>query len=111
VAHFTHNVVNNTRNFHLWDHDNPHGTSESNYQHCFSVNMWCGVIGDQLIRPYVFPQHLTGDIYADFLQDVLPAFLEDVPLQTRQQTYYQHDGVQPYFSQVIRQYLHHKFPN
>ena len=25
--------------------------------------------------------------------------------------YYQHDGVQPHSSQVIRQYLNHKFPN
>jgi hypothetical protein len=36
-----------------------------------------GVIG-----LYIFLQHLTGDIYANFLQDELPAFLENVPLQT-----------------------------
>jgi len=40
--------------------------------------LWCGVIG-----PYVFPQRLTGNIYANFLQDELPALLESVPLQTR----------------------------
>jgi hypothetical protein len=38
-AHFTHDAVNNTRNSHLWDHDNPLGTVKSNYQHRFSVNM------------------------------------------------------------------------
>ena len=25
--------------------------------------------------------------------------------------YYQHDGAPPHFSQVVRQYLNHKFPN
>jgi len=60
--------------------------------------VWCGVIADQLIGPYIFPQCLTGDV------------LENVPLQTRQM-YYQHDGAQPHCSQVIRQYLNHKFPN
>jgi len=45
--------------------------------------VWYGVIGDQLIDPYIFPQRLTGDIYANFLQDELPAILENVPLQTR----------------------------
>jgi hypothetical protein len=50
--------------------------------------MWCGVIGDQLIGPYVFPQRLTGDIYANFLQDELPALLENVHLQTRRQKNY-----------------------
>jgi hypothetical protein len=44
--------------------------------------VWCDVIGDQLIGLYFFPQHLTGDIYANFLQDELPALLENVPLQT-----------------------------
>jgi len=45
-AHFNLDGVNNTRNSHLWDRDNPHGTVESNYQHLFSVNVWCGIIGD-----------------------------------------------------------------
>jgi len=30
-AHFNHDGVNSTRNSHLWDRDNPHGTVESNY--------------------------------------------------------------------------------
>jgi len=81
-AHFTYDGVNNTRNSHLWDHDKPHGTVESNYQHRFSVNVWCGVIGDQMTGPYTFPQRLTGDIYANILQEELPALLENIPLQT-----------------------------
>jgi len=45
----------------------------------------CGAvfIGDQLISLYIFPQCLTGDIYANFLQDELLALLENVPLQTQ----------------------------
>jgi hypothetical protein len=111
AAHFTHVGVNNTRNSHLWDRDNPHGTVKSNYQHHFSINVWCGVIGDQLIGPNIFPQCLTGDIFANFLQDELPALLENVPLQTWQQMFYQHDGAQPHCSLVLRQYLNHEFPN
>jgi len=84
-ANFTREGVNNTRNYHLWGRDNPHGTIESNYQHRFSVNVWCGVIADQLIGPYIFAQRLTGAINANFLRDELPALLENVPLQTRLQ--------------------------
>jgi hypothetical protein len=109
-AHFTHDGVNKTRNSHLWDHDNPHGTGESNYQHLFAINVWCGVNGDQIIGLYIFPQRLTGDIYANFLQHELPALLKNVPLQTRQM-YYHHDGAPPHFTQVVKQYLNHKFPN
>ena len=64
--------------------------------------MWCGAIGDKLIGPYIFPQRMTGDIYANVLQE-LPTLFENVPLQTRRQMYYQHDGVPPYFSQVVGQ--------
>ena len=64
--------------------------------------MWCGVIGDQIIGPYIFAQRLTGAIYANFLRDELPALLENVPLQTRLQMYYQHDAAPPHFSQVLR---------
>jgi hypothetical protein len=45
--------------------------------------VWCGVIGDQLVGLYIFPQHLTGDIYANFLEDELLELLENVPLQTQ----------------------------
>jgi len=65
--------------------------------------VWC--IGDQLTDPYIFPQRLTGDIYANVLQDELPNLLKNVPLQTRRQMYYHHDGAQPHFGQVVRQYL------
>ena len=68
-ANYTRDGINNTRHSHLWDHDNPHGIVESNYQHRFSVNVWCGPIGDELIGPYIIPQRLTGDIYANVLQD------------------------------------------
>jgi len=100
-ANFTRDGVNNTRNSHLWDRDSPHGTVESNYQNRFPVNVWCGVIGDQLIGPYIFPQLVTGEIYANVLQDELPALLENVPLQTRRQMYYQHDGEPPHFSKAV----------
>jgi len=110
-AHFTRYGVKNTRNSHLWDRDNAHGTVESNYQHLFAINVWWVFISDQLIGPYIFPQHLTGDIYANFVQDELPALLEKVPLQTRRLMDYQRYEAPPYFSQVVRQCLNHKFPN
>jgi hypothetical protein len=53
--------------------DTPHVTAESNFQHCLSII-------DQLTGPFIFPQYLTGDIYAGFLQNELPDLLENVHL-------------------------------
>jgi len=72
--------------------------------------VWCCVIGDQLIGPHIFPPIVASDIYFNFLQEELPAPLQSVTLQTRRQKYYQHDEAPPHFSQVVRQYLHQKFP-
>ena len=49
-AHFTRDGVNSTRNYHLWDRDNPHGTVESIYQHLFAAK--CGVVS--LVRSVHF---------------------------------------------------------
>ena len=81
--------------------ENPHGTLKSNYQHRFSVNEWFGVTGDQMIGPYIFPQRLTVGIYVNILQDELPALLDNVPLQTRRQLYYQRDGAPFHLSQLV----------
>jgi hypothetical protein len=45
------------------------------------------------------------------LQKKLPALLEKVPLTTRSQTCYHYDVALPDFSQVVRQYVNHRFPN
>jgi hypothetical protein len=46
----------------------PHPTMETNFQHRFSISLWCGVLHDQLIGPFIFPGRLTGAIYLQFLQ-------------------------------------------
>ena len=52
-ASFTRDGVNNLRNVHTWSHDNPHETSVTNFQRRFTVNVWCGVLGNKLIGPFV----------------------------------------------------------
>ena len=47
-ASFTRDGVNNSRNVLTWSHDNAHETSVTNFQRRFSVNVWCGVIGNRL---------------------------------------------------------------
>ena len=48
---FTRDGVNNLRNVHTWSHNNPHETRVTNFQKRFSVNVWCGVLGNRLIGP------------------------------------------------------------
>jgi len=79
-AQFSGDSVNNTHNSHVCADENPHATVESNFQLCFSVNVWCAVLDDQLIGPFILEGCLTGEVYLQFLQEELPRILEDAPL-------------------------------
>jgi len=81
-----------------------------NFQRCFSINAWCGMIDDMLIGPVILDDHTTGQNYPDFLQNQLPKQLEDVPLATRIAMYFQHDGAPSYFTRHVMQHLNDSFP-
>jgi len=51
------------------------------------VNVWCGVLGNKLIGPFVFDNNLTGNAYEVFPRNQLPGLLEDIPLMIRSQMY------------------------
>lgn len=83
-AHFTRDGVNNTKHSQL-RHQYPHEESKK-YQYRLSVNMWCGITGDQNTGPYIFPKRPTCDIHVK-----LSALLQKVPSR-RRQIHFQHDG-------------------
>jgi len=76
----------------------------------FTVNVWCGVLGNKLIGPFVFDNKLTGNIYEVFLRNELPGLLEDIPLMIRSEMYFQHDGAPPHYTRHMREYLNESFP-
>ena len=65
-ATFTCDGINNT---HQWSDENPHATVDTNFQHRFSINVWCGMIDNQLTGPIVLENRLTGQNYLEFLQN------------------------------------------
>jgi hypothetical protein len=80
---FTWDGIFNFHNVHMWAHANPHVIREAR-QTTFSINVWAGIVGDQLIGPVRLPERLTGHTYREFLEqltrDILPDVLDDVPL-------------------------------
>ena len=75
------------------------------------MNVWCGVLGNKLIGPFVFDNNLTGNAYEVFLRNELPGLLEDIPLMIRSQMYFQHDGAPPHYTRHVREFLNESFPN
>ena len=65
---------------------------EIDHQNQFSVNVWCGIIGGKIIV-FIFEETLNGTRYLDFLRNHLPILLDEVPLETRVNMWYQHDAM------------------
>jgi hypothetical protein len=108
---FTRAGINNLRNVHTWSHSNPHATCVAHFQKGCSVNVWCGVLGNRLIGPFVFDNNLTGNTYEAFLRNELPVLLTDILLMVRSQMYFQNDGTPPHYTIRVREFLNEIFPN
>ncbi|XP_025270745.1 uncharacterized protein LOC112639812 [Camponotus floridanus] len=94
---------------HYWSIQNPHWLREVEHQRQWSVNVWCGIVGDKIVGPYFIEGNLNGETYRNFLQNQLPLLLEDVPLNVRQQMWFQHDGCPSHYSRTAREVLDREF--
>lgn len=109
---FTNSGMFNTRNKHFYAVENPYLIQEVRPQIRFSINIWCGLLDDQLIGPYFIPGYLTGLSYANFLQNDFEIMLDDLPLVTlRNLRWFQQDGAGPHNARNVRQYLDERFPD
>ena len=73
------------------------------------MNVWCDVLGNKLIGPFVFDNNLTGNAYEFFLRNELPGILENIPFKIRKQTYSQHDEGSPIYGNAQPAMLRHRW--
>lgn len=108
---FTREGLFNTHNMHYWAEENPFLIRERSFQVRWKLNIWAGIVGNEIIGPCVLPNRVGGNDYADFLEENLPNLLEDFPLNIRRTMWFQHDGAPPHNSRRVRNYLDTQFPN
>lgn len=108
-ASFSRDGIFNTHNFHVWQEANPHAISQKRHQHRFSLNIWCGIIGNHLIGPHVFQGILNAEMYLHFLNQDLQDMLDDIPLHVINGMWFMQDGAPAHFAIVVRQYLDRQF--
>lgn len=66
--------------------------------------MWCRIVGDRLIGAYVLPQRVNGQTYLEFLQNVMPDLLDDVPYRDGSDMRFMDDGAPSHFSILVLEY-------
>ncbi|EZA50974.1 hypothetical protein X777_10543, partial [Ooceraea biroi] len=79
----------NPHNAHYWAEENPHVIHVRGYEQKFFINVWARIVGDHLLGPYILPARLNAQNYLIFLQQQLPDYLDDLPLQFRRVMWWQ----------------------
>lgn len=110
-SQFTRNGINNFHNTHVYAYENPHAIIEGRHQIRFSLNVWGGIVANNLIGPIFLPNILNGNAYRNFLVNDLPIALEDVPIARRNRLWFMHDGAPPHISHTVRNALNRRFGN
>lgn len=109
-AQFTRDGITNFHNLHEWANENPHNKKENAFQRRFDVSVWARIIDNTLIGPKVLPPRLNSQNYLEFLREVMPEILEEVPLAVRNHFFYQQDGAPAHYGLIVRDWLHTNFP-
>jgi hypothetical protein len=94
----------NTSNLHSWAHKNTNEVEEHQFQQQSSVNVWCGVLGDNLMGPHVTEGYLTAP-YWNFLEDELPLHSEKVPLAKERQIRLEYDAAPVHLGRAVTEFL------
>jgi len=55
----------------------------------------------QIIGPHFFERIINDSIYLDFLQNHLPIYFQDIPLDGRQRLWFQQNDALAYYSQDV----------
>ena len=69
--------------FAYYSDENPHVTCSASFQRRFHVNIWAGILGITLIGPFIIEDSMGGEVYLNFVEDVVMPMLDDMSLQSR----------------------------
>ncbi|EFN87566.1 hypothetical protein EAI_04278, partial [Harpegnathos saltator] len=65
----------NRHNYHYYSDQNPYWQRSQEFQRQWSINVWAGILRNDIIGPYYFKQNLNAQYYLAFLQNDLPNLL------------------------------------
>lgn len=93
----------NKQNRRIWARGNPYKIQKTHTQWPEKVNVWVGILGNQIVGPYFIDGCLNQNKYLDLLQlEVGPKL---VALRANEQIIFQHDGAPAHSAQQVTKVL------
>jgi transposase len=106
---FTLNGKINKQNRRVWARENPYRRQEKHTQYRQKVNVWVGIIGNNLVGPFFIDGNLNQQKYLDLLQMEVGPQLD--ALRGSGEIIFQHDGAPAHSAANVREFLNDTFPD
>jgi hypothetical protein len=68
-SYFSQDGIFNQHNNHIWATENPFAVHPCAHQHRFGINLWAGVIDNNLVGPFTPPARVNAENFLQFLQN------------------------------------------
>ena len=62
----------------MWSLENNHAKFERNFQLRIAINIWCGLIESNIIKPFVLPNRLTFNHVTSNLAELINAWMGNI---------------------------------
>lgn len=99
----------NRHNCRYWAVENPNWMRESKSQYPQKINVWAGILYDQIIGPFFFEGNLTAPMYEEMLRNQIVPRIIELTGQNFEHTIFQQDGAPAHYGRDVRRYLNNVF--
>lgn len=107
-AHFSSTGLFNRHNNRFWHKENNNIILERQQQGKFGFSVACFILGTKIIYK-IYNSTLTANRYLETLNEIIPQFLNNVPLAQLNNIYFQQDGAPAHNAQIVREFLNNEF--
>lgn len=94
-----------------WSRENLHRFYTFGTQYPQKVNVWGGMLGENMIGPFFIEGNLTGSKYLDLLQQQIVPEIRRITGERFGDIWFQHDGCPAHNYGLVQEYLNNTFPN
>lgn len=104
----------NRHNCRYWCQQNPNEYRQAHTQQPQKINVWAGILANEIIGPFFIDGNLNGPKYVILLhQQIVPALRASAARQNIPwaDLWFQQDGAPAHWSRLVRDYLDLVFPN
>ncbi|KAJ8912421.1 hypothetical protein NQ315_006087 [Exocentrus adspersus] len=108
---FTNSGIFNRKNKHYYATENPHLKQETRPQIRFHINVWCGILDDTIIGPFIIDGNLNSQKYLQLLETQLEDALDHLPLRyVRNLEGFQQDSAGPHNAALAMRFYIYEIP-